>query len=90
MTSTAAERIGTKNGPKTVEVVFNTKTIRMPKGRHTGSEIKVFAINEGIDIQPDFVLAVKQGQRFENVADSDTVNVHASLEFSAVDGDDNS
>lgn len=89
MTSTTAEAADKKN-PKTVDVVFNTITIPMPKGEHTGAEIKQFAIDEGIDIKPDFVLAVKHGHRFENVADTDIVKVHANLEFSAVAGDDNS
>jgi hypothetical protein len=89
MTSTTAEATDKKN-PQTVEVTFNAITIPMPKGEHTGAEIKQCAIDEGIDIKPDFVLAVKHGHRFENVADTDIVNVHANLEFSAVAGDDNS
>ncbi|GEP32273.1 hypothetical protein NSZ01_00410 [Nocardioides szechwanensis] len=89
MTSTTAEATAKKN-PKTVEVTFNTITISMPKGEHTGAEIKQFAIDQRIDIKPDFVLAVKHGHRFENVADADIVKVHANLEFSAVAGDDNS
>jgi len=89
MTSTTAEATDKKN-PKTVEVIFNTNAISMPKGEHTGAEVKQFAIDQGIDIKPDFVLAVKHGHRFENVADTDIVKVHPDLEFSAVAGDDNS
>lgn len=89
MTSTTAEATDKKN-PKTVEVTFNTIKIPMPKGEHTGAGIKQFAIDESIEIKPDFVLAVKHGHRFENVADTDIVKVHANLEFSAVAGDDNS
>lgn len=90
MTSTTAESIGIKKDPKSVEVVFNTKTIRMPEGDHTGAEIKEFAIAGGIDIKPDFVLAAKHGNRFENVADTQIVKVHKNLVFTAVAGDDNS
>jgi hypothetical protein len=75
---------------KTVEVVFNTLTISLPKGDHTGAEIKAFAIAEGIEIDLSFVLAVKHGHRFENVADTDVVKVHAGQAFTAVAGDDNS
>jgi hypothetical protein len=89
MTSTTAEATDKKN-PKTVEVIFNTIKIPMPKGEHAGAEIKQFAIKAGVDIKPDFVLAAKHGHRFENVADSDIVKVHANSEFSAVAGDDNS
>lgn len=90
MTSTTAEATDKKKDPKTVEVVFNTKTIPMPKGEHTGAEIKAFAIGKGIDIKPDFVLAVKHVHRFDNVAATDIIKVHAGLVFSAVAGDDNS
>jgi hypothetical protein len=90
MTSTTAEATEKKKDPRTVEVTFNTLTITMPKGDHTGAEIKEFAIGEHVDIQPDFVLAVKHGHRFENVADTDVVKVHAGLVFTAVAGDDNS
>ena len=76
--------------PKTVSVVFNTQQIEMPKGEHTGAEIKTFAIAAGIDIKPDFPLAVKHGSKFENVGDADVVKVHANQEFTSVPGDDNS
>lgn len=89
MTSTTAEATA-KKSPKSVEVIFNNITISMPNGDRTGAEIKQFAIEQSIDIKPDFVLAVRHGRRFENVADTDIVKVHANLEFSAVAGDDNS
>lgn len=76
--------------PKEVSVVFNKQTIDIPKGEHTGSEIKAFAIEDGVRIEPNFPLAVKHGNRFENVGDTDVVKVHANMEFTAVPGDDNS
>lgn len=93
MTSTtAASTHGTGNekDPKTVEVLFNTIRIQMSKGKHSGAQIKQYAIASGIAIQSSFVLAMKHGNRFENVSDSDIVNVHPNLEFSALAGDDNS
>lgn len=78
------------NDQKTVEVLFNTIKIQMPKGKHSGAQIKQYAIAAGIAIQTSFVLAMKHGNRFENVSDSDIVNVHPNLEFSALAGDDNS
>jgi hypothetical protein len=75
---------------KTVEVVFNTLTISLPKGDHSGAEVKAFAIAEGVAIDLSFVLAVKRGHRFENVSDTDVVKVHAGQMFTAVAGDDNS
>lgn len=76
--------------PKEVSVVFNKQTIDIPKGEHTGAEIKAFAIEDGVRIEPNFPLAVKHGNRFENVGDTDVVKVHANMEFTAVPGDDNS
>lgn len=76
--------------PKDVSIVFNKQTIEIPKGNYTGAEIKAFAIEGGVQIEPNFPLAVKHGNRFENVADTDIVKVHANMEFTAVPGDDNS
>lgn len=75
---------------KTVEVIFNRLTISMPRGKHTGAEIKALAIAAGIKIQPDFILAIKKGRKFKDVADDGVVNVSKGDEFSATAGDDNS
>lgn len=75
---------------KDVSVIFNKQTIEIPKGEHTGAEIKAFAIAQKVQIEPNFPLAVKHGNRFENVGDTDAVKVHANMEFTAVPGDDNS
>ena len=92
MTSTtpSAEKDATEKGSKLVSVVFNKQTIEMPQGDHTGAEIKGFAIAQNVQIEPNFPLAVKHGNRFENVGDTDVVKVHANMEFTAVPGDDNS
>jgi hypothetical protein len=90
MTSVTAEAGAASKDPKTVSVVFNNQTIEIPKGEHTGAQIKAFAIAAGIAIQPNFPLAVKHGNRFENVGDTDVVKVHANQEFTSVAGDDNS
>lgn len=76
--------------PKEVSVVFNKQTIEIPKGDHTGAEIKAFAIEDGVKIEPNFPLAVKHGNRFDPVGDADVVKVHANMEFTAIAGDDNS
>ena len=84
-----AKDVKDKN-PKTVPVVFNKQTIEIPRGDHTGAVIKKFAIEQQVQIEPSFPLAVKHGNRFENVGDTDVVKVHANMEFTAVPGDDNS
>ena len=90
MTSVTAEAGASSKDPKTVSVVFNSQTIEIPKGENNGAQIKAFAIAEGIAIEPDFQLAVKHGNRFENVGDIDVVKVHVNQEFTSVAGDDNS
>ena len=75
---------------KDVSVVFNKQTIEIPKGDHTGAEIKAFAIEDGVQIESNFPLAVKHGNRFENVADTEVIKVHPNMEFTAVPGGDNS
>lgn len=87
---TLADRGDGPDKPKTVNVVFNTLTIPMPKGKHTGAEIKGFAIDAGIAIAPHFSLAIRVGKKFRDVSDTDVVNVTEGEEFSATDGDDNS
>lgn len=79
-----------KKDPKDVSVVFNKQTIEIPKGDHTGAEIKAFAVEDGVQIESNFPLAVKHGNRFENVADTEVIKVRANMEFTAVPGDDNS
>lgn len=90
MTSDLAEDTTHNQTPRLVNVIFNTKSIRLPQGELTGAEIKAHAIEEGIDIQPDFVLAVRRGNRFESVGDGDEVKVHPNMVFTALAGDDNS
>ena len=77
-------------GPEDGGVVVNKQTIELPKGNYTGAQIKACASKEGVQIEPSFPLAVKHGNRFENVTDSDVVKVRAHMEFTAVAGDDNS
>ena len=88
--SSSVQQDAKGKGPKDVVVVFNKQTIEIPKGNYTGAQIKAFAIKEGVQIEPSFPLAVKHGNRFENVTDSDVVKVRAHMEFTAGAGDDNS
>lgn len=89
MTTVTDAELREKN--KTVTVVFNHKSIEMPKGKHSGLEIKNYAIQAGIQIQPSYVLFIVKGRgRRELIGDTDIVNVHEGIEFAAVADDDNS
>jgi hypothetical protein len=90
LTSNPISDAASERATKTVQVIFNRRTIPMPKGKHTGSEIKAFAIMEGIAIEASFILAMKKGNKFHDVADNEVVNVTKGDEFSATAGDDNS
>lgn len=79
-----------KKDRKEVSVIFNKQTIEIPKGGYTGAELKAFAIAAGVKIELNFPLAVKHGNRFEPVGDSDVVKVREHMEFTAIAGDDNS
>jgi hypothetical protein len=79
--ASSAAKDAKEKDPKEVSVVFNNQTIEIPNGEHTGAEIKA---------EPNFPLAVKHGNRFENLGDADVVKVRANMEFTAVAGDDNS
>lgn len=86
----SVEKDAKEKEPEEVSVVFNKQTIEIPKGEHTGAEIKAFAIEDGVKIESNFPLAVKHGNRFDPVGDTDVVKVHEHMEFTAIAGDDNS
>lgn len=88
--SSSVQQDAKGKGPKDVVVVFNKQTIEIPKGEHTGAEIKAFAIEQGVRIESSFPLAVRHGNQFNPVGDSDVVKVHEHMEFTAIAGDDNS
>lgn len=86
----SVEKDAKDKGPEEVSIVFNKQTIEIPKGEHTGAEIKAFAIEQGVRIESSFPLAVRHGNQFNPVGDSDVVKVHEHMEFTAIAGDDNS
>lgn len=91
MTTVTDAELRDKKHDKTVTVVFNRKKIEMPKGKHTGLEIKNFAIEAGLPIQISYVLFhIKDGGHRDIVGDTDTVTVKEGSEFAAVADDDNS
>ncbi|MBO0982679.1 multiubiquitin domain-containing protein [Rathayibacter sp. SD072] len=73
-----------------VRVLVNNLPVILRGARHTGASIKAAAIAHGVPIQPDFLLSIKDGQKYRTVSDDKHVRVHAGDEFRALDGDDNS
>ena len=77
--------------PKPVNVVFNRMAIHLPKGKQTGAAIKAAAIEQGVNIQPSYVLfLIKDNGNRKLIGDADDVNVHEGDRFAAVADDDNS
>lgn len=94
MTVTEHETAGHDNArskhPKGVVVQINSIDVTLEKGEHSGRAIKATAIEQGVAIEPTFVLSVQRGNRYTTVGDDDVVKVRPGMDFIAVAPDDNS
>lgn len=75
----------------TVVIEVNTHKVKMPAGPASGLEIKSAAIDQGVKIEPSFVLQ----QQLPNgsakvIGDDDKVSLSDHLVFTAIAPDDNS
>jgi hypothetical protein len=74
-----------------ITVTVNEIPVQMKGPKATGLEIKQAAIEEGVEIQLDFVLSVELGPRQTRIiGDADEVVIHPHARFVAVPPDDNS
>lgn len=74
-----------------VDIVVNTKPVRIEGPSATGLQIKQAAIAQGVLIQLSFQLSEKVGpHKTRVVGDTDTVSLHEGAVFVAVAEDDNS
>jgi len=74
-----------------VDVHINERPVQLPDRTVTGAQIKRAAIEQGVPIQPDFVLVEELGNdRTKVIGDADNVRVNKHSRFLANDGDDNS
>jgi len=76
--------------PITITVKVNNEPVVLPDREVTGLEIKNAAIAQGLPIDTGFQLSVKKGDRYQVVADHESIRVHPQEEFLAVPPDDNS
>ena len=77
--------------PKEVEIEVNGKPVTVPDREVTSAEIKNAAIDQGVGIQPNFVLQQELSNGSSKViGDGDTVRVHPGTRFTAIAPDDNS
>jgi multiubiquitin len=77
---------------KAVVVEVNNKSVTLPDHRVTGLQVKEAAIDQGVEIELDFLLTLEvHGGRPAQTIDNDevvTVNKHSA--FTANDADDDS
>jgi pyrrolidone-carboxylate peptidase len=77
---------------RTSDVVINeVHKVRLPKHIITGAEIKQAAIEQGVPIQPDFLLTLERaGGREKQIGDTEKILTVDGMRFTAIAGDDNS
>jgi hypothetical protein len=77
--------------PVDITVMVNKKPVEFHEKEATGAAVKREAINQGVDIKPDFNLFEKEKSgELKPVADEETVKLYEGKEFRAVAPDDNS
>jgi hypothetical protein len=74
-----------------VDIIVNTKPVRIEGPKTTGLQIKEAAIAQGVKIQVSFQLSEKLGDhKTKVIGDADTVTLREGAVFAAVADDDNS
>lgn len=77
--------------PKLVIVEVNGNKVELDEKVMTGLEIKQAAIEQHVQIQPDFVLQLQRPNgEFDPIGDNDEVRVRKGMEFTCIAPDDNS
>jgi len=73
----------------TIDIEVNNKPVVLHQREVTGQEIKVAAIQQGVAIEPDFLLyIVRDHGQLEPVNDNEQVTAHDHERFRAVTPDD--
>lgn len=90
MTTSSTDVGQARAAHRAIRVTVNNQAVDLPDREVTGLEIKQDAIDQGVQIQLNFPLSVKQGDRYVPVGDGETIRVHEGEKFLAVAPDDNS
>ena len=73
------------------DILVNEKPITIDGQKQTGSSIKKAAIEQGVDIKPDFVLSIERGGgKTDLIGDNQEILVKDGDRFLAIADDDNS
>lgn len=79
------------HGDHDVEIIVNSKVVRMEEHTATGEQIKSCAIQQGVLINANFVLQEESPSGKDKIiGDHDIVKLHKGLRFTAIAPDDNS
>jgi hypothetical protein len=86
------EQSTTSKDHSRVVVGVNNKPVTLESHRVTGREIKQAAVDQGVEIELDFILVedARGGHESKVIGDDDDVTVNKHSTFTANDGDDNS
>jgi hypothetical protein len=77
--------------PKKIRIEVNGNEVIVTEREMTGAEIKAAAIEQGVNIQPNFVLQLELPNGTSKViAETEEVKVHNHMSFTAIAPDDNS
>ena len=74
-----------------VDILINEKPVTLDGPKQTGSTIKKAAIEQAVDIKPDFVLSIELGGgKTDLIGDNQEIVVKKGDRFLAIANDDNS
>ena len=74
-----------------ITVLVNKKIVDMREEKVTGLEIKVAAIQQGVNIKPDYSLfLILKDESLQQIGDGEHIKLHKGEQFSATAPDDNS
>ena len=74
-----------------VDILINEKPVTLDGPKQTGSSIKKAAIEQAVDIKPDFVLSIELGDgKTDLIGDNQEILVKEGARFLAIANDDNS
>ena len=81
----------TKPDDGKVEVTVNDKPVVLDGAKQTGATVKKAAIEQDVNIKPDFVLSIELGGgKTKLVNDNEHIEVRDGERFLAIENDDNS
>lgn len=88
-----SDKLNPKNGidDQKISVLVNEKPVTLEGAKQTGSNIKKAAIEQGVDIEPDFVLSIERGGgKTDLIGNDEHIVVKPDDRFLAIANDDNS